>query len=638
MYKIKLKNESIFHDKIKKKQPKTLMSIKYLFAPSHYCNFAMMKHLYILLLSGYLLIGFAACKQHRPYNDQLAHIDSLADVNPDSADVLLIYTPSPSQKGGEKEVWELLRIKIDDKLYRPVTHYRDTILQLIDYFERHPRVLPRLLGSTGPALPYLYAGRIYSDLGDAPQALDYYQRALDVMPVGQIENGEWKIENEETRRLAKQRGLLHSFIGTQLYYQGLYRDALCQYNDARRYDMYASDTIGVIYDLRDAAEQYKYLSLNDSSLLLYRNALQLSQQCNNGHLCRVVQSQIARLYIAKGDYELAHQYILPAINHIDTVDISSTYALASVIYKNIGDADSALYCYNKLLQYGNVTGKSLAFKELAAIATKKRDPSLALHYLSQYSLLIDSIRKMDNAETVARMHAAYNYQKHEREAHELRLSNAMKEKVIYVTILSLILLLVVVLWLRSMLKIHRTKLEESRRAHEDLQRKFSLLTEDYEKKLEQANLRLKESTDEEERNALTQQRDQILYHTTLSRLEKEKIEAKTRSIHATELFKKILSTPSYLRSTKGAWSDVEKIISEHYPEFMDHLSQLLPKLSEKERQVSLLLKAHIGHQTIADIICETQNGESNIRRRLCKKVFPKETPSSSKFDDFIDSL
>ena len=241
----------------------------------------------------------------------------------------------------------------------------------------------------------------------------------------------------------------------------------------------------------------------------------------------------------------------------------------------------------------------------------------------QYKLLDDSIRKMDNAETVARMHAAYNYQKHEREAHELRLSNAMKEKVIYVTILSLILLLVVVLWLRSMLKIHRTKLEESRRAHEDLQRKFSLLTEDYEKKLEQANLRLKESTDEEERNALTQQRDQILYHTTLSRLEKEKIEAKTRSIHATELFKKILSTPSYLRSTKGAWSDVEKIISEHYPEFMDHLSQLLPKLSEKERQVSLLLKAHIGHQTIADIICETQNGESNIRRRFARKSSPK---------------
>jgi hypothetical protein len=54
--------------------------------------------------------------------------------------------------------------------------------------------------------------------------------------------------------------------------------------------------------------------------------------------------------------------------------------------------------------------------------------------------------------------------------------------------------------------------------------------------------------------------------------------------------------------------------------------------------VSLLLKAQLTHQLFAEIICETQNGESNIRRRLSKKLFPSETPSSSKFDDFIGSL
>jgi tetratricopeptide (TPR) repeat protein len=155
----------------------------------------------------------------------LALIDSLADVNPDSADMLK-PTPSPSLKGGEKEVWELLRIKIDDKLYRPVTHYRDTILQLVDYFEQHPRVLPRLLGKTGPALPYLYAGRVFADLGDAPQALDYYQRALDVMPDGQIENGECKTDNAIDSRVAKQRGLILSQIGEQFYFQGLYGNAV----------------------------------------------------------------------------------------------------------------------------------------------------------------------------------------------------------------------------------------------------------------------------------------------------------------------------------------------------------------------------------------------------------------------------
>ena len=590
----------------------------------------------LLLLA--TLLAACTADRHDPVARQLRLIDSLADVDPDSADVLLKPILSPQSEGREKEVALLLRIKTDDKLYRPVTHYRDTILRLISYFEHHPKTLPSLLGSTGPALPYLYAGRIFADLGDAPQALDYYQRALDAQPAGQMENGKLKIENEDVRRLAKQRGLLNSFIGETLYYQCLYQEALNSKQSALYYSTLIQDTLSIIFNLRDIGEQYKFLSKNDSSLLYYNKALAMAQKSKNTNMFNDVSGQIACVYMLAGNYDLAFHFIEPSLKDIDSANITSTYSIASEIYKHRGILDSVMICYKKLIQYGNIDGRALAHKELSELSMRNGDIRSASNHFRQYKLLDDSIRKMDNAETVARMHAAYNYQKHEREAHELRLSNAMKEKVIYVTILSLILLLVVVLWLRSMLKIHRTKLEESRRAHEDLQRKFSLLTEDYEKKLEQANLRLKESTDEEERNALTQQRDQILYHTTLSRLEKEKIEAKTRSIHATELFKKILSTPSYLRSTKGAWSDVEKIISEHYPEFMDHLSQLLPKLSEKERQVSLLLKAHIGHQTIADIICETQNGESNIRRRLCKKVFPKETPSSSKFDDFIDSL
>ena len=126
-------------------------------------------HYIILFVAACMLL--AACGRRATDAERLlARIDSLADVNPDSADMLLKPTPIPSLKGREnEEVCKLLRIKTDDKLYRPVTHYRDTILQLIDYFEHHPKVLPSLLGSTGPALPYLYAGRIFADLGDAPK-------------------------------------------------------------------------------------------------------------------------------------------------------------------------------------------------------------------------------------------------------------------------------------------------------------------------------------------------------------------------------------------------------------------------------------------------------------------------------------
>ena len=199
---------------------------------------------YILLLVTACAL-LAGCGRSVSAADRLlARIDSLADVDPDSADVLLKPAPSPSPKGEEKdEVALLLRIKVDDKLYRPVTHYRDTILQLISYFEQHPKVLPSVLGSTGPALPYLYAGRIFADLGDAPQALDYYQRALDVQPARQMEKGKLRIENEDARRLAKQRGLLHSFIGTQFFYQDLHDEAIASFQEANHWAELAQDTM-----------------------------------------------------------------------------------------------------------------------------------------------------------------------------------------------------------------------------------------------------------------------------------------------------------------------------------------------------------------------------------------------------------
>ena len=210
------------------------------------------------------------------------------------------------------------------------------------------------------------------------------------------------------------------------------------------------------------------------------------------------------------------------------------------------------------------------------------------------------------------MHAAYNYQKHVKEAQRLKEANTLKGWLICLGILVLLVLLFLLLWVRAQARERKLRLQELHRIHEELQAKYALLTED------KAN--------------------DHSYASRLAELEKEKIWVSTRRIQESDVFKKLLQDPTCAVSNQEIWDEVERVVNEAYPGFSDRLRLLLPRISAKEKQVSLLLKAQLTHQLIAEIICETQNGESNIRRRLSKKLFPSETPSSSKFDDFIGSL
>ena len=552
---------------------------------------------YILLLVTACAL-LAGCGRSVSDADRLlARIDSLADVDPDSADVLLKPAPSPSIKGEEKdEVALLLRIKVDDKLYRPVTHYRDTILQLVSYFEQHPKVLPSVLGSTGPALPYLYAGRIFADLGDAPQALDYYQRALDVQPARQMENGKVKIENEDARRLAKQRGLLHSFIGTIFIYQDMPYEAISEIVLANQNAIMIQDTIDIIFNYRDIAEQYKYLNENDSSLFYYQKALQYANDYGDMRRITELNSQIARFYKDQGKYHLARKYIQPAIDNFDSLNISSTYSILSDIYKNTNKPDSALFLYSKLMQFGNVYAKYNANRGLCELYLRKGDVKSAYDFFSQYKELDDSIKKIENAETVARMHAAYNYQKHEREAQQLKAKNDRMR--VYLLLLSSAV--VVMLLLAGLVAVRR---RYKRQLVQSNMGKTDLLRYSYEQKTEQQK---------------QQEREQVFGSPVYAAIQ------------------------SHLRSTDDVmlnddeWEQLHQTVNAVYPNFREKLTSLTP-MNNFEYQVCLLLKIGVKPSEIASLTAHSRESVTASRRRLYEKAM-KKSGKPSEWDALVTIL
>ena len=193
-----------------------------------------MKH--VVLFSSLLLVllGLCACG-HGSYPSVLLRADSLASVAPDSARTLLArWTDSASHAPERVRMYHrLLTIKAADKAY--VRHTSDSLIKkVVAYYED---------GGDKSLLPeaYYYAGRVYRDLGDAPQALDYFERAADALP---------------PRGQEVLAGKIYSQAGTLFLYQRMYEEALEMFRRAYACDVEAGDVRGQIFSLRDIANAY----------------------------------------------------------------------------------------------------------------------------------------------------------------------------------------------------------------------------------------------------------------------------------------------------------------------------------------------------------------------------------------------
>ena len=251
-------------------------------------------------------------------------------------------------------------LKANDKAY--ITHTSDSlILSLVDYYEHDGD--PAYLGEA-----YYYCGRTYSDLGDAPRALDYYQKALDAMP------------GDENLKV---KSKVYAQMGDLLSYQDLTGEALLKYKQSYYYEKTRNDTAGMVYSLRDIGYTYRRLDNIDSAFYYYKKAESISSSFGDIALSNLITSQIAALYSEIGMYDSAKYYLQPSLEHLSRTNFSSIYSIASNLYYRIGQYDSVHYYDSELLKYGNQQAKLYAYYKQARIA------SLENKYEDAISLMTD---------------------------------------------------------------------------------------------------------------------------------------------------------------------------------------------------------------------------------------------------------
>lgn len=572
---------------------------------------------WILLLVA--VLSLCACGGHS-YYPRLIEADSLCSVRPDSALALLqqLSSQMPTAPKADRMFFQLLCIKAADKCDRPITQCDSTILRLVDYYENDG-------DKAKLAETYYYAGRIFYEKQNAPQALDYYLKGLDDLE-----------ENAVTSPL---KSVLCSQSGYIFMYQGLYSEGLKKFEAAFKNDSLNGDTLGILYDLRDMSTSYEEMGNNKKALYCLKKAYDIAKGQSSMYLALNVETYLSSLYRRMNNLDSALFFIRRPLDNVFLLDSSATYINAATTYYKNQQIDSALFYYSQIEKVGKVYAKETAYRAMAEIFLNRGNYAEAKRCFSQFKIYSDSVKALTLTSTIARINSLYNIQKKEKENQELRIGKL--RRTIYLAF-AIVMIMILLLYFRHLRKeeqertirfLHSEHLKEEslRKSYEQIEKNNQRIAE-LEKKLsniDTENIIL--------RNSLQREKERILSSNAIAQLGIKERKAAEQSVCNSQTYSHFISIlDNHENVTQDDWKDLDALINSEYPEFKEKLINLC-RLKGQEYRVSLLVKTGFEPTKIAMFLNKSLAAISTIRSRSYEKVFGKKGGAKD-WDIFIKSL
>lgn len=560
----------------------------------------------LLLFFPLLLFAFVSCGKRNDGLPALQRVALLANTHPDSAMALLdsLRDSIFLQPRSVRMYYDLLTVKARDKAY--IRHTSDSLIRsVLRYYERQndKKHLPET---------YYYAGRVYSDLGDAPQALNYFIRASETA------------DGKDYDLLSR----IYSQIGTLYLYQDVYDKALPVFRKCYQYNLLEGDSAGMVYAIRNIGRTYRTLDQVDSALHYYKEADSLAIKLGSNLLRMRVNGEFSAYYTQLGMYKEAYKCLQWAFLQFNSDDRAPAYSTVAHYYLNINQLDSALIYFTKLLKMDDYLYLQSAYKGLGEIATKRGNYAEACSYWALYEMYRDSVQSITQTETVRKINALYNYQLREEENNRLQMQNRQQKN--YIVWITASMVVVVALFFAY--RQNRKRKEEGR--INQLQKLKALEEQKYRQSqefIEENKKRIAELEKElqEVRTTSDISRQELLHAQKLS-LEKDNEQVEAQQKMEQEAVKAFQTSAIYIKFhetddkiLEEDWSELISAIDNTYRNFTQRLKDLYP-MNEVELQVCLLLKIDMPFKRIALLVLRSKQAVTSIRKRLYKKVFGRE--------------
>lgn len=545
------------------------------------------------LLLSLLMAVTAGCSRPEP-DAALMRVAGLVSEDPKAALAMLDSVDTRQLSDADRHYHDFLSVKARDKAY--VTHESDSlVLDVIDYYSSRP-------GDPLYAEALYYGGRVYTDLGDCPTALRYYQKALDTIDAA-----------ADTTDL---KGRLNSQIGMLFQTLRLYDKARPYYEAVLKQKLEERDSVVIVYTLQrlggiwyDCGEQDRADSLLTQSL---EYAAGLPE-----YLPAMSRVLLAGVRQEKGDLSTALTLIRNTPDEVKSISRNVALAYAADIYLEAGIMDTAYMYAHELVTNEDMTNKKTGYRILTSPEFRQwLHPDTLARYYADYKEVLEEYFNDNRNELALLQKSRYDYSLHERES---RKAHEDKERMRWIAAgfaFLVVILAFTVLYIKYRNKSNIVQLHEALDSLEVLKRQLSL-PPDVTGGNSDNSLMNVESWNTE--TALRQRLRQGLMdlYTASGRQDVSPV------ILESDVYAEIRSLLKDGKPMKEeVWDELEQVVLSASPNFMANLELLAQnRITDVDREAALLIKCGFRPKDMTVLLSLSNGGVISRRESLGIKIF-----------------
>ena len=496
-----------------------------------------------------------------------------------------------------------------------------TVDSLVHYFDRYGNANEKMMA-------HYLKGRVYCDIGDAPQALKCYQQAMEMADTTDKDCDFYQLM------------VIHGQMSEIFQKQNLPIEGATELKKANQYAIMLNDTISsFIYHQRLAVSFYE-LGQVDSVFIISDKLSSLEKDQKSISYSVMLPIRTA---LESHDYINAKKYIdkfncesFDERNGREGNTLGLFYANLGRYYMETGKIDSALYYYKRSQILCKGASHRLVLSHgLFDLYKKMGLKDSICKYADLYTQLTDSSLKIMKTDAIIQSQSAYNYQLHLRKAEQSKVR--MEKTKLVAIILSMVLLLIVLL---SYMAIRRIKQRNKERIIK-LNAEYNQYLQNY-------------THIKNEYEQLSRQKDNLSNYVQEKEKEMEVLRQALSSLHDIdsqsqfwEMEETLLSTDIVIKfhdmAAKGQkagmaeWNTLRGFVNVFMPNFIKALSEKNEKINLKETNLCILIRLQFIPSEIATLMDSSAQSLSNLRVRLLHKMFKMEGTAKD-FNEQINKI